>query len=434
MTQQDLFADIGQVPTGEANASSSETLAEYTSAAATKKGTAVTQALEANEAKISKQLNLAVSRTQALQSDDGGFNLQNIISGWFPEKVKDAATAVTQRASTKLTIDSAATYGTIPDRIVAMFVKSAETEATGDVKLVIAEVLDQATGVANDISDDKNVQASQIEERAEKMLKKWGEEKAVLDRLFRRLFKKVLNRVVGYQTRLSSVGNDLAKKSVLLDQVAASLRARQQMVKDNLLETCINGLGLEAQIEHEQEVLGEMEFKLSQTVGSARGPLTQQISEQQAFVQIMIKRLVDLKSFAVKEIGLYSIIGTVRNSVAIIRADVEFTRTNLIAALGLQLGLVVDIVSTLRIAKATRDVRLAEAGASEQVGAATDALQAVSNEALLDIQTTMRSLELTIGAAIRGIQNTRENMDKVETMQKETNSHLGQMMTDMGNA
>jgi hypothetical protein len=142
--------------------------------------------------------------------------------------------------------------------------------------------------------------------------------------------------------------------------------------------------------------------------------------------------LVDLKAFAVKLVGLYSVLGSVNNSVNIIRSDVEFTRTNLIATLGLQLGLVVDVVSTLRVAKATQDVRAAEARASEAVGVATSALDKASQDALLNVQSTMRSLETTITAAINGIKNTQDNMEKVAVMQRETEGRLSDMFTELG--
>lgn len=434
-SKDNLFASIGQVPSGDASGASSEALANYAQGAATEKEILVQAELEKHEQEIGDQLDLANARAEALQAAEGdGFDLQDVIDGWFLPDVKFARTEVAKRSAMNLTLDSAATFGTIPDKVVRMFVDSAETKATGEAKLVVAKVLDQATGVADEISGDGNVQAAQIEARASELIENWSKNKGILDALFHRLFNKVLNRVINYQTRLGNVGNDLAAKSALLDRVAASLRARQEMVKADLLQTCINGLALEAMIEKALNDLEELEAELKKTEGAARGPLNEIIKEQQAFVQVMIKRLVDLKGFAVKEIGLYSIIGTIRNSVAVIRADVEFTRTNLIAALGLQLGLVVDIVSALRVAKATRDVRRAEAQASEAVGTSAGVLQEAANEALLEVETTMRSLELTIGAAIRGIQNTRENMDRVQTMQRDTNARLGQLMTDMGNA
>lgn len=430
---EDLFGSIGEMPKGESSGDSAVALAKYTEAAAANKAKLTEAELRKNEALIDEQLKLATDRLDALHQG-ADFDLWDIINGRYPNAVKYAKTELEKRAATQLTIDSVATFGTIPDKIVEMFIKSAETQATGAAKLEVARVLDQATGVADDISEDRNVRAQEIEEKASEMLSKWGEQKEVLDFLFKRLFTKVLNRVSGYQTRLGNVGNDLAKKSVLLDRVAASLRVRQDMVSADLLENCINGLALEAHIEEAQTELARLEANLSQATGAARGIINEQIKEQEGLIQIMIKRLVDLKGYAVKEVSLFSFLGTIRVSVAIIRADVEFTRTNLIAALGLMLGMIVDIVSALRIAKSSADVRRAENAATQAVGSATNTLQDVANAALTEIQMTMSSLEITTAATIRGIKSTHENMEKVLTMQRESNVRFGQMMTEMGNA
>ena len=433
---KNLLAPIGNVPEGKSSGKLAEQRAEYVEMAAEEKALIVETELDKADAEVATDLEQVSAEIENLASSEGAsFDLQRVINVWFERaEQKFAAGEVTRRAAVELNIDSAATYGTIPDKIVQMFINSAETKATGMAKLEVAKALDQATGVAGSISKDDNVKAAEIEEKATEILANWGKNASAIDFLFKRLFNKVLNRVLDYQTRLSMIGQDLAKKSVMLDRVSASLRARRDMVKKDLLQTCINGLALEAIIDDTRAELKSLEKELSNAKGADRGPLNELVKDQQAFLQILIKRLIDLKSFAVKEIGLYSIIGTIHASVAVIRADVEFTRTNLIAALGLQLGLVVDIVSALRIAKASQDVRRAEADASASVGVAADALQAAANSALLDVQTTMRSLEATIAAASRGIKNTRDNMDKVEVMQRETEVRLGQLVADLGNA
>ena len=45
-----------------------------------------------------------------------------------------------------------------------------------------------------------------------------------------------------------------------------------------------------------------------------------------------------------------------------------------------------------------------------------------------------RLLVEVLAAASRGIKNTRDNMDKVEVMQRETEVRLGQLVADLGNA
>lgn len=431
-----LFKQVGDVPEGKSSGNLAVKLADYTKRAADKKAEIVQGELVKIEDSITGDLQTVDSEIENLAGSEGNsFDLQNVIGSWFDKKAQKTATdEITRRGGAELNIDSAATYGTIPDKIVAMFINSAETKATGMAKLEVAKALDQATGVAGNISKDDDVKAAEIEEKATKILKSWGENATILDLLFKKLFTKTLNRVLSYQTRLGNVGNDLAQKSVLLDRVSASLRARRDMVKTDLLQTCINGLALEEVISDAHVELARLEKQLAKAEGSDRGPINELVKDQQTFLQILIRRLIDLKSFAVKEIGLYSIIGTIHASVAVIRADVEFTRTNLLAVLGLQLGLVVDVVTALRFAKSSENMRQAEANASESVGLAADALQAASNSALLNVQNTMRSLDATLAAASRGIKNTRDNMEKVQAMQRETESRLGQLVADFGNA
>lgn len=433
---QNLLSPIGNVPQGKPSSNLATVRAEYVNNAADQKAEIVSTELAKVESSVAEDLGTVEAEIDNLAKSEGNsFKLDNVIASWFEKaEQKLASSEIAQRKAVKLNIDSAATYGTIPDKIVQMFINSAETKATGMAKLEVAKALDMATNVAGSISKDDNVKAAEIEEKATKVLKDWGNNANAIDFLFKRLFTKTLNRVLDYQTRLGNIGNDLAQKSVLLDRVSASLRARRDMVKKDLLQTCINGLALESIIVDARAELKRLEKQLAANQGADRGPINELVKDQQTYLQILIKRLIDLKGFAVKEIGLYSIIGTIHASVAVIRADVEFTRTNLIAALGLQLGLVCDIVSALRIAKASQDVRKAEAAASEQVGVATDALQTAANSALLDVQTTMRSLEATIAAASRGIKNTRDNMDKVEAMQRDTEARLGQLVADLGNA
>ncbi len=432
--EKDLFAEIGMPPDADDIVTHAETKAEFAERAAEEKAELAEKELTAATEKIDSELVLVDQRMNALASQDHQvFSLEPIVEGWFPQKRSQAPTLVNQRASLPITIESAANYGIVSDAVVRQFVESAHTKATGEARLEVARVLDEATGVADGISKDKDIQAEKIEQKAKKVLKHI-ENAQRLSRVFERLFTKVLNRVQSYQGRLQGIGVDLAKKSVMLDSVSASLRARKQMVKDNLYDICISGMALEQILEREQQKLLTMEAEKDAAPTESRGPLAEQIKEQQSLVQLTTKRLVDLKAFAVKLVGLYSVLGTVHNSVNVIRSDVEFTRTNLIATLGLQLGLVVDVVSTLRVAQATQDVREAEARASEAVGVATDALQKASEDALLNVESTMRSLQVTINAALKGIKNTRENMEKVSSMQQETEGRLSEIFREIGEA
>ncbi len=432
MSDQDLFTGIGTPPDGDDIVIDAQAKADYAEKAATEKAEiAVTELTSANS-EITNQLVIINQRTQALTPQQHSlFSLQPVIDGWFPQKAAQAPALVAQHAALSITIETAANYGVVSDAVVRQFVDSAHTKATGDARLEVAKILDQATGLANGIARDRDIQADKIEQKAKKVLKH-VENADKLARTFERMFTKVFNRVQSYQSRLQGVGVDLAKKSVMLDGVSASLRARKQMVKDNLYDVCISGMALEQILTREQQKLLVMETERDTAPVEHRGQLAERIREQQSLVQLSTKRLVDLKAFAVKLIGLYSVLGTVNNSVNIIRSDVEFTRSNLIATLGLQLGLVVDVVSTLRVAKATQDVRAAEARASESVGVATTALEKASQDALLNVQSTMRSLETTITAALTGIKNTHENMERVAAMQSETEGRLNEMFMELG--
>jgi hypothetical protein len=429
---QNLFSGIETPPDADDLVIQAQTKAEMAQKAAIEKATVAEQELDTANQQIGSELMLVDQRVNALTTQQHDvFSLQPIVDGWFPQKASQAPALVAQRAALPITIESAANYGVVSDGIVRQFVDSAHTKASGEARLEVAKVLDQATGVADGIARDKDIQADKIEQKAQKVLKHIQNADR-LARTFQRLFTKVLNRVQGYQSRLQNIGIDLAKKSVMLDSVSASLRARKQMVKDNLYDVCISGMALEQILAREQNKLLAMEAEKESALLDQRGPLAERIREQQSLVQLSTKRLVDLKAFAVKLVGLYSVLGTVNNSVNIIRSDVEFTRTNLIATLGLQLGLVVDVVSTLRVAKATQDVRAAEARASEAVGVATSALEKASQDALLNVQSTMRSLETTIAAALSGIKNTQENMERVAAMQRDTEGRLSDMFIQLG--
>jgi hypothetical protein len=432
--ENDLFASIGTPPDADELVMEAKTKAEFAEKAAQEKAEIAERQLITANQNIHSELMLVDQRMTVLTPQQHNvFSLEPILEGWFPQQKAQAPALVNQRASLPITIESAANYGVVSDAVVRQFVDSAHTKATGEARLEVAKVLDQATGVADGIAQDQDIQAAKIEEKAQKVLKHI-QNADKLARTFERLFTKVLNRVQGYQSRLQGVGIDLAKKSVMLDSVSASLRARKQLVKDNLYDVCISGMALEKILEREQRILQVMEAERDTVPIEERGQLAERIREQQSLVQLSTKRLVDLKAFAVKLVGLYSVLGTVNNSVNIIRSDVEFTRTNLIATLGLQLGLVVDVVSTLRVAKATQDVRAAEARASEAVGVATSALDKASQDALLNVGSTMRSLEVTIKAALNGIRNTQENMEKVAAMQQETEGRLSDIFLELGSA
>jgi len=427
---KNLFADIGN-PGKLTTAQDGEEAAEQAGVAAEIKAMKIKNELDNQEAQIEQATALIVSRTQAIQENHELFDLHTVIFVWFPpDEVKKANALVDARKATALNIDSAASYGVVPDNVVAQFVNSAATRAAGQARLEVARVLDQATGVTRKIAEDESISADEVSKKAQKLLDKWHDAQ-VLNALFNRLFKQTLNRVTDYQNRLAGVGNDLAKKQVTLETISASLYARQELVKRCLFDTCVSGLALVTILAQQHEVLHDLEVSKNKDRNSPPQVYAQRIQEQEALIEITTKRLVDIKAFAIKLIGLYSVLGNTRFNVAIIKADVVFTRTNLMATLGLQLGLVVDIISTLRISKAAGDIREAEAEAAEKVGVSTQALDEAGNKALTDVQTTIRSLRATVNAAVVGIKNTHANLQRVADMNTQAEKEFAELFATM---
>lgn len=439
MANQSIFATIGRRPEfGQTedpakSASNAVKLANWGDEAASQKAEISQEKLVANEAVVDAQLDDAEQKVEAL--DQGAdFDLREILEGWFDKQtIRRADQQVADRSKVRLTVDSAATYGTMSDAVVRQFVNSAATKASGDAKLAVANVLDQATGVARGIASDKDVNAKNIETQAQKILDQWDNMKMIAF-LFGNLYTKVLNRVSSHQNRLEKIMENLGEKAVLLDSVSASLMARGELVLNSLFDTCVSGLALENIIESESKILAQMEKEAASVTASARGPRSILLTNQRDLVSILEKRLIDLKGFAVREEAFYGILSTTHNSVAVIREDVEFTRTNLIAMLGIQLGLVCDIVATLRISESAKNVRQADREAAEQVGVATEALGKAVRDTLTNVDDAMAALEVTIAAAIRGNENSKENFALMQALVLKTDAKLAELHTQLGNS
>lgn len=427
---EDLFKGI-ETPPSLHSAEDGEKAADQTQKAVIIKSEKIKTALDEKQSAIESAIVAINERTQAVQENHKVFELRKVLEGWFtPVEDKNAKDLVLARKATQLNIENAANYGTVPDSVVGQFVNSAATKATGEARFEVARVLDTATGITRKIAEDKSISADEVSKKAQKLLKLWHDAK-VLDATFKQLFQKTLNRVVKYQDRLNSVGQDLAKKQVSLESISSSLVARQGLVKQCLYDTCISGMALESILEREKKTLADLEAKKNHDQETPPQVFAQKIQEQEALIEIITKRLVDEKAFAIKLIGLYSVLGNTRFNVAIVKADVVFTRTNLMATLGLQLGLVVDIISTLRISKAARDIREAEGNAAEKVGVASAALNDAGNQALVDISSTIRSLNATISSAVIGIKNTHDNMQRVQEMSAKADEEFGTLFSTM---
>jgi hypothetical protein len=425
-----LFDDIG-TPPPLVNAKDGEKASQDVQSHAIVKAEKVKDALDEQQLAIDEAKALIDQRTAVIRQNQERFDLHDVLTGWFTEtETKNAKTLVTQRTETRLSVDNAASYGVVPDSVVDQFINSAVTKATGEARMEVARVLDTATGITRKIAEDKGVSAEEVAKKAKKLLEVWHNAQ-VLDALFRQLFNKTLNRVVGYQDRLASTSQELAKKQVVLESISSSLVARRELVKQCLYDTCVSGMALTYILEREKESLSELEKHKGESTEISPQSYAEKIQEQESLIEITTKRLIDLKAFAIKLIGLYSVLGNTRTNVAIIKADVIFTRTNLMATLGLQLGLVADTISILRISRASRDIREAEAQVSESVGISNAALNEAGNQALVDIDSTIRSLHATISAALSGMKNTHDNMQRVQEISAKADKEFGAMFASM---
>ncbi len=422
---------------GQGPAADAKVKADFAIQAADSQVIDVTEKLNANEIEINDALDSTDQTLSQLEDGSGTLDLMEILEGYesvFDKKALKAAVAtIPGKSAMVLTSGSAATYGTVPDAIVKMAVDSTFSKSSGKARMEVAEVLDTATGVADKIRGDGTIQAENIKKQAENIYAHWTNAKMVAV-LFAGLYDKVLNRVVSHQGRLLNVYEDLGAKMTLLDGIAASLLARQQMVINDLMNTCVNGVALDAIIATAQKELLKLQGQRDEAKTPAlKSALEGSVTRQESLVQILIRRSIDLKSFAIKELGLITIIGKIYDSVNVVRADVEFTRTNLIFTLGLTLGLIVDVVATIRIGESARKVRVAEAEATDKLGMASDALNDLATKILTDIEITMQSVESTIGAAIRAVNNTHENMGKMLEIQQSSGTRLNVMLSSLGN-
>jgi hypothetical protein len=185
----------------------------------------------------------------------------------------------------------------------------------------------------------------------------------------------------------------------------------------------------------EQEELLKLEKTLSKEKDpAARSSLNSQIKSQRGLVQIMVKRLFDLKSSALEEINMDSLTDDTRIGFAIIKADVDYSRTKVIANLGFMLGLVVEIVTGLRYAQSAKDARAAKDRAVEKLSGSASTLQKVTNAILTDVEAGLRALDIMTTATVNGIQNNRENMARVVAMHKFSNQRFNELLTKIGNA
>lgn len=436
----DIFKKLAVVPAAIDGDPAADAVAKakYADNAADAKAGYVDEKLQTASVEVEGELVSTEENVALIQSGDGYLDLQDILDAYShlfeAKKVADAPNQIASKSRLKLTSASAATFGTVPDVIVRMAVDSTFSKASGDARMKVARVLDEATGVAGRIKNDRSLKSGEIKERAEKIYANFENAKVVAS-LFEILYGMIQNRVGHHKNDLLRVYEDLGEKSVLLIELLASLQARQQMVINDLYNTCINGIALDAIIESAKADLElyREELKLAKTA-AARGALNNKVSSQESLVSILIRRSVDLKAFAVTETGLITIIQKIYDAVSVVHEDVEFTRTNLIFTLGLTLGLIVDVVATIRIGQSTQNVRQAAANATTELGMASEAINELANKVLTDVDLTMSSVETTINAAIRAVTSTHEGLNKMLEIQKTSGKRLNTLLSTLGNA
>jgi hypothetical protein len=433
-TAPDLFATIGNVPGKLEDSSAALTQATQLAEEVATKAEIADLALAEREESMNSAVALVEQQLEALRKGND-FDLWKIIHGRYDKKVVAyAEQQVELRSANMPSLNTVASFGTT-NIDVAAFVNSSQTRAEGEARLAIADTLDVLYNVSNDIIEDENVQGAEIKKKAEKMLADYHAKKRFLSITFNWLFKKTLNRVVDYRKRLLDNAQDLGAQSVEIDRIDASLLARQHLLRKELVETCINGLSLQNLMIEAQEELFRLEKAHSKEKdAAARSSLNSQIKSQRGLVQIMVKRLFDLKSSALEEINMDSITDDTRIGFAIIKADVDYSRTKVIANLGFMLGLVVEIVTGLRYAQSAKDVRNAKNRAVEKLSGSAAILQQVTNEILTDVESGLKALDIMTEATVNGIQNNRENMARVVAMHTASNQRFNDLLTKIGNA
>lgn len=429
----DLFDKIGTAPTPLEDANSALTQAKQLAKDVEQAKVITDQKLSEREQSIEETLTIAEQQLEALKQG-ADFDLWKIIKGRYPKQVAYAQKEVAARSATMPSLNSIASFGTASTP-VKQFIDSSQTKVEGEARLEIADVLDDLYGVSTAIANDKSVQGSEIKVKAEQVLTAYQNKKRFLSIYFKLLFGKTLNRVVDYRKRLWNNAEDLGAKSVQVDRIDASLLARQSLLRNDLLETCINGLALEKLLIEAQQEVVRLDKELNKEKDSAaRTSLNSLLKAQRGLVQIMTKRLFNLKSSALEEINMDSLTDDTRIGFAVIKEDVDYSRTKVIAILGFMLGLVVEIVTGLRYAQSAKDVRTAKNNAVKKLAGSTEALQQVTNEILTDVDTSLEALDIMTQATVQGIQNNRENMARVVAMHQKTTARFNELLAKIGNA
>lgn len=434
----DIFDNIGQKPavysTDPAEkAAQTKALAEWNQQAAQIKSGDAAQKIAGLKAEIATEIVKADKQTTALNSGRD-FDLAIILKGWYePDVVEQALQQVLAQSTIVLTLSSAPKYGTMDDNTVREFINSKATKLAGDAKNRVARTLDKATGAARDIATDKTINVQNIEKEINKIKHTWENAK-IMAAFFEQLHRKILNRVQSHQTVLFSVMEDLGGDSVLLDQVMAMIETRKQLILNSLYDTCVFGLSLKNMIATEKLKLADMERTMRGLSEEERGAWVNKVSAQKDLISIMTRRQIDLKILAVRQQAFFGVLSKTQGSVSAVQGDVEFSRTDLIAMLGITLNTIADIVSTVRASDAAEGVRKADADAQGNLNMNMSVLNEVTTRTLTNLSTAWDALLMAVDTQISAKQNSDKNFQLMLELVNDADAKLNTLQAKLGNA
>ncbi len=421
------FEAVGQKPEFESPQAAKQSAQKFSTEAQTTLEES-NQKLETITLALSTELNNKVEMLNALEEKSELFNLQDIIDGWFePQLQTEALAKVEQQAKMELTRESASTYGVINSSVVHAMISESDVSTKSYPQ--IYSVLDTLTSTTMDVASDDLIQGAST--KANEIVSTINSIKR-LDRVFENFTNKVSNRVQKYQKRLQTSERNLAKQREELKTAIVSLVAQRDDVLDNLYDTCIYGMALEKMAKREMQTLTELQVQHDALPVEKRFQISAQLQEQQDIVKLSTKRLIDLKAFALKSMGLYNLFNASISAAHVIQSELIFAQTNVMYSLATQLHFLNNNLYTLRVAKSTQNLRNAELEASRQLANTTDMVQTVAENILTDLSTTLESVSITIEAAIATLTAGKENVNKVVAMQKESEHKMVEMVQKLG--
>jgi len=412
-------------------------LAQWTKEAAEAQAQDTASKIQAITEEVENGFQEAQDNIDALK-DGGEFDLMTILEGWFDGKdLQEANKEIKAKSGVKHTLASVPKIGSMSEQLVSQLLNSKAGKASAEAKKVVSGTLDIVTGASRKIANDKELNAQRIEEQAEKITKLWQgqfDNVKLYAWMFDNLITKIQNRVFDHTSRLEKVREDLGRDSVLLDKVSATFQARMELVLRGLKGACVDGLALENNIKDEDKVLKDLEDALVGLTDAQKGPRITKISLQKDLLSIMRKRLIDLKALALNLQTFYGILVKGLGSIAAVQADVEFSRSNLMAVLGATLNTIVEFITTMRVSESAQNVREAYRDAAVNLGSSVEALNELTTQTLTDISTVWDAVIIFVDTQISAKQNTDKNFDLMVNLVTEMDAKLNEQQRRIANA